>query len=105
MLEDADDYAVTRHLEAYLLWLFGWIMFTNSHGNSVLKELIHCPGGCKCSDRGGSTVQLGFRGAGCDVPRSLRRVLEDKRGRDLHRLSASAAALVVRAILDWTTVA
>ena len=41
MLEDADDYTVARHLEAYLLWLFGWIMFTSTHGNSVRKELIH----------------------------------------------------------------
>ena len=41
MLEDADDYAVVRHLEAYLLWLFRWIMFTSTHGNSVRKELIH----------------------------------------------------------------
>ena len=32
---------MSRHLEAYLLWLFGWIMFTSSHGNSVAKHLIH----------------------------------------------------------------
>ena len=31
---DADEYSVTRSLEAYLLWLFGYIMF-NTHGNSV----------------------------------------------------------------------
>ena len=32
---DADEYNVTRSLEAYLLWLFGYIMFNNTHGNSV----------------------------------------------------------------------
>ena len=37
---DADEAAVARHLEAYLLWLFGWILFTSSHGNSVGKELV-----------------------------------------------------------------
>ena len=30
---DADEYSVTRSLEAYLLWLFGYIMFNNSHGH------------------------------------------------------------------------
>ena len=33
---DADEYSVTRLLEAYLLWLFGYIMFNNTHGNSVI---------------------------------------------------------------------
>ena len=37
---EADEATVSRHLEAYLLWLFGWIMFTSSHGNSVGKQLI-----------------------------------------------------------------
>ena len=37
---DADDFSVTRCLEAYLLWLFGWVMFCNTYGNSVDKELI-----------------------------------------------------------------
>ena len=36
----ADDATVSRHLEAYLLWLFGWIMFTTSHGNTVDRHLI-----------------------------------------------------------------
>lgn len=36
---DADEYSVTRSLEAYLLWLFGYVMFNNSHGNSVDKIL------------------------------------------------------------------
>lgn len=41
MLEDeADDYSVSRSLEAYLLWLFGSIMFTNTHGNCTDKVLI-----------------------------------------------------------------
>jgi Plant mobile domain len=40
LAEDADEYSVTRSLEAYLLWLFGYIMFNNSHGTSVDKVLI-----------------------------------------------------------------
>lgn len=40
MHPDADDYAVARHLEAYLLWLFGWVMFTGTHGTSVSKTLV-----------------------------------------------------------------
>lgn len=37
---NADDYSVSRSLEAYLLWLFGFVMFQNSHGSSVDKILI-----------------------------------------------------------------
>lgn len=38
---DANEYSVRRALEAYLLWLFGWVMFTNTHGHAVDKGLIH----------------------------------------------------------------
>lgn len=37
---DAEDWRVRRHLEAYLLWLFGWVMFTSTHQDSVDKRLI-----------------------------------------------------------------
>ena len=37
---DADDYSVTRSLDAYLLWLFGYIMFNNSHGHCVDRVLV-----------------------------------------------------------------
>src|SRR6185436_16088039 len=37
---DADEYSVTRSLEAYLFWLFGYIMFNNTHGNSVDRILL-----------------------------------------------------------------
>ena len=37
---DADEYSVTRSLEAYLLWLFGYIMFNNTHNNSVDRILL-----------------------------------------------------------------
>ena len=37
---DADEYSVTRSLEAYLLWLFGYIMFNNTHVNSVDRILL-----------------------------------------------------------------
>ena len=36
----ADDQQVSRHLEAYLLWLFGWVLFTSSHGDTVDARLI-----------------------------------------------------------------
>ena len=37
---DADDDSVTRSLEAYLLWLFGYIMFNNSHRAYVDRVLV-----------------------------------------------------------------
>ena len=37
---DAEEWRVRRHLEAYLLWLFGWVLFTSSHHDSVDKYLI-----------------------------------------------------------------
>jgi len=40
MRDDADDETVSRHLEAYILWLFGWVMFCNSQGSSAPKHLI-----------------------------------------------------------------
>ena len=38
--EDADDDSMSRSLEAYLLWLFSYVMFNNRHGNFVDKILI-----------------------------------------------------------------
>jgi hypothetical protein len=40
MRDDADDATVARHLEAYILWLFGWIMFCSSQGDSCPKQLV-----------------------------------------------------------------
>lgn len=34
------DYQVSWHLETYLPWLFGWILFTSSHGDSVDIRLV-----------------------------------------------------------------
>lgn len=31
---------VLRHLEAYLLWLFVWVLFTSSHGDSIDARLV-----------------------------------------------------------------
>jgi hypothetical protein len=36
----AGQYKVSRCLEAYLLWLFGWTLFCNSTGNYVDKVLM-----------------------------------------------------------------
>jgi len=35
MVDDYTPYQLARHLEAYQLWLFGWVMFTSSHGDKV----------------------------------------------------------------------
>jgi hypothetical protein len=40
MVEEPNEYTVARHLEAYLLWLFGWTMFCTTQGNAVAKSLI-----------------------------------------------------------------
>jgi len=41
MVDEPGEDTVARFLEAYLLWLFGWTMFTSTHGNAVGKQLIH----------------------------------------------------------------
>ena len=33
-------YSVSRHLEAYLLWLFGWVMSTSGQGHLVSRTLV-----------------------------------------------------------------
>nr|AAX92751.1 transposon protein, putative, mutator sub-class [Oryza sativa Japonica Group]ABA91495.1 transposon protein, putative, Mutator sub-class [Oryza sativa Japonica Group] len=38
---EADEYSYSRCLEAYLLWLFGWVMFCCGHGHAVDKGLVH----------------------------------------------------------------
>ena len=38
MIPDIDEVFVS--MEAYLLWLFGWVMFCNAHGNACDKLLI-----------------------------------------------------------------
>ena len=40
MAPGAGDVVVRRHFEAYLLWLFGWVMFLGSHGDSVDKHYV-----------------------------------------------------------------
>lgn len=37
---DADQGDVSRHLEAYLLLLFGWVLFLTSHGDTVDRHLV-----------------------------------------------------------------
>ena len=48
---DADEYSVTRLLEAYLLWLFGYIMFNNIHGNSVDRIVLPYARGLRMGTR------------------------------------------------------
>ena len=40
MRDNADKPTSNRHLEAYLLWLFGYIMFCGSQGDAVSRFLI-----------------------------------------------------------------
>jgi hypothetical protein len=41
MKDDTENYHVELHLEAYLLWHFGWVMFTSGHGNTVDARMIN----------------------------------------------------------------
>jgi hypothetical protein len=40
MADDADDQTSDRFLEVYLLWLFGWVLFCESAGDSVSRCMI-----------------------------------------------------------------
>ena len=40
MVSQPTSNQVSWHLEAYLLWLFGWVLFTSSHGDSVDARLV-----------------------------------------------------------------
>jgi hypothetical protein len=40
MADDADDQTSDRFLEVYLLWLFGWMLFYESAGDSVSRCMI-----------------------------------------------------------------
>jgi hypothetical protein len=40
MADDANDQTSDRFLEVYLLWLFGWVLFCESAGDSVLRCII-----------------------------------------------------------------
>jgi hypothetical protein len=40
MADDADDQTSDRFLDVYLLWLFGWVLFCESAGDSVPRCMI-----------------------------------------------------------------
>jgi hypothetical protein len=40
MADDADEPTSDRFLEVYLLWLFGWVLFCESAGDSVSRYMI-----------------------------------------------------------------
>jgi hypothetical protein len=40
MADDAEDQTSDRFLEVYLLWLFGWVLFCESAGDSVSRCMI-----------------------------------------------------------------
>ena len=69
LTHDADEDSVTRSLEAYLLWLFRYIMFNNSHETYVDRVLVPlCTGDRRGSCGGNASIQLGFSGTCSHVP-------------------------------------
>jgi hypothetical protein len=40
MADNADDQMTDRFLEVYRLWLFGWVLFWESAGDSVSRCMI-----------------------------------------------------------------
>uniref|UniRef100_A0A0E0A9G1 Aminotransferase-like plant mobile domain-containing protein n=1 Tax=Oryza glumipatula TaxID=40148 RepID=A0A0E0A9G1_9ORYZ len=50
MPDNVQEYQLTLYLEAYLLWLFGRVIFTGSHGNTVDARLI--PLACQIAKAG-----------------------------------------------------
>jgi hypothetical protein len=40
MADDANDQTSNRFLEVYMLWLFGWVLFCESAGDSVSRCMI-----------------------------------------------------------------
>jgi hypothetical protein len=40
MVDEPDADTEARHFEAYLLWLFGYVLFCSSQGDAVPKQLI-----------------------------------------------------------------
>lgn len=60
MATDMSDYQVVLRLEAYMLWLFGWVLFTSTHGNSVNARLIQFAwADLLCRRRGCTLIELG----------------------------------------------
>ena len=37
---ESEDWRVRWHLEAYLLRLFGWVLFSSTHANTVDKRFV-----------------------------------------------------------------
>jgi quinol-cytochrome oxidoreductase complex cytochrome b subunit len=40
MADEADDPTSYRFLKVYLLWLFGWVLFCESAGDSVSRYML-----------------------------------------------------------------
>jgi hypothetical protein len=85
------------------LWLFGWALFCSSSGNYVDKILIQYS--LVIADTEPGQVpgwSWGIGSACCHVPRPLLGLFQDGEDRRHHRLSTSAAAMVLRAIRHST---
>jgi hypothetical protein len=94
---DAEQEAVDRLFEAYLLWLFGFVLFCSSQGDVVVRYLI--PHARRIADApldvvpqiswGNSVLASTYRGlcSGCRRVVRQSRLLKDKRR--IHLRSAS----------------
>jgi hypothetical protein len=41
MVNDPEEYTISRYLQVYLMWLFGCTMFSGTHGDTTLRWFIH----------------------------------------------------------------
>jgi hypothetical protein len=61
---NVDAATMLRYLEAYLLWLFGWVLFYNVHNKNMDKVLMPYTWAiCQCSRGLGTGVELGLDGS------------------------------------------
>jgi hypothetical protein len=71
LADDAEQETVDRFFEAYLLWLFGFVLFCSSQGDAVARYLIPMLGGSPprpwtlCPRSVGATMFLRARRGGC----------------------------------------
>jgi hypothetical protein len=86
------------------LWFFGWALFCSSSGNYVDKVLIQYTRAIADAEPGQVPGwSWGIGSACCHVPRPLLGLFQDGEDRRHHRLSTSAAAMVLRAIRHSTS--
>jgi hypothetical protein len=68
---NADKTIVWRYVEAYVMWLFKWVMFCNADENSVDKTLVLYQAMIDDAKEGQCRVELGLTSPSYDLPRPL----------------------------------